>query len=192
MSSSLGYSLIEGNSNLQPKIKNNNATRKHYPKQKVTLETMENQENDVNPLDENDESDDDNWNPPPRAELTQTRDNNKKQIHTESEQDDDEPALHRQNEPVYNFQQQENQYNPQYQNNQNNEIPQYFQENFQGNDMQPESELNKKINYMIQLLEEQHDEKIKSVTEEVILYGFLGVFIIYIVDGFAKIGKYVR
>ena len=58
--------------------------------------------------------------------------------------------------------------------------------------MQPESDLNQKINYMIQLLEEQHDEKVKSVTEEVILYGFLGVFIIYIVDGFAKIGKYVR
>ena len=72
---------------------------------------------------------------------------------------------------------------------QNYNMPQYFQENFQANGMQPESDLNQKINYMIQLLEEQHDEKVKSVTEEVILYGFLGVFIIYIVDGFAKIGK---
>ena len=75
MSSSLGYSLIEGYGN-QPKIKNNNSTRKHYPKKKVTLESMENQENNVKPLDENEDSDDNNWNPPPRAELTQTRDNN--------------------------------------------------------------------------------------------------------------------
>jgi hypothetical protein len=50
----------------------------------------------------------------------------------------------------------------------------------------------KKINYMIHLLEENHDEKTNNVTEEVILYSFLGVFIIFIVDSFAKVGKYVR
>jgi len=50
----------------------------------------------------------------------------------------------------------------------------------------------KKINYMIQLLEEQHDEKTNNVTEEVVLYSFLGVFMIFIVDSFAKVGKYVR
>ena len=53
-------------------------------------------------------------------------------------------------------------------------------------------ELNEKLTYMIHLLEEQHDEKIKSVSEEVILYGFLGVFVIYVLDSFTKIGKYVR
>tara|TARA_B100000282_G_C31727069_1_gene489012 strand:+ start:494 stop:1063 length:570 start_codon:yes stop_codon:yes gene_type:complete len=189
MSSSLGYSLIEGYGN-QPKIKNNNSTRKHYPKKKVTLESMENQENNVKPLDENEDSDDNNWNPPPRAELTQTRDNNINiNSQSDNENDDDEPSLNNDKQSDYSFQPQENQYNMQYQ---NNNMPQYFQENFQANGMQPESDLNQKINYMIQLLEEQHDEKVKSVTEEVILYGFLGVFIIYIVDGFAKIGKYVR
>jgi len=49
-----------------------------------------------------------------------------------------------------------------------------------------------KINYMIQLLEDQHDEKTNNVTEEVVLYSFIGVFIIFIVDSFAKVGKYVR
>jgi hypothetical protein len=49
-----------------------------------------------------------------------------------------------------------------------------------------------KINYMINLLEEQQDERTNNVTEEVVLYSFLGVFIIFIVDSFAKVGKYVR
>lgn len=49
-----------------------------------------------------------------------------------------------------------------------------------------------KLNYIINLLEEQQDQKTNNVTEEVILYSFLGVFIIFIVDGFTKVGKYVR
>jgi hypothetical protein len=49
-----------------------------------------------------------------------------------------------------------------------------------------------KLNYMIHLLEEQRDEKVGSITEEVILYSFLGIFIIFIVDSFARAGKYVR
>jgi hypothetical protein len=49
-----------------------------------------------------------------------------------------------------------------------------------------------KLNYMINLLEEQQDQKTGSVTEEVVLYSFLGVFIIFVVDSFTKVGKYVR
>lgn len=49
-----------------------------------------------------------------------------------------------------------------------------------------------KINYMINLLEEQQDERTGNVTEEVVLYSFLGIFIIFITDSFARIGKYVR
>jgi hypothetical protein len=45
---------------------------------------------------------------------------------------------------------------------------------------------------MISLLEEQQDEKTSNVTEEVVLYSFLGIFIIFIVDSFARVGKYVR
>lgn len=49
-----------------------------------------------------------------------------------------------------------------------------------------------KLNYMIHLLEEQQDEKTNNVTEEVILYCFLGIFIIFVVDSFVRVGKYVR
>ena len=52
--------------------------------------------------------------------------------------------------------------------------------------------LMEKINYMIHLLEEQQDEKTGNVTEEVILYSFLGIFIIFIVDSFYYVGKYTR
>ena len=50
----------------------------------------------------------------------------------------------------------------------------------------------KKINYMINLLEEHQDERTSNVTEEVVLYSFLGIFIIFVVDSFARVGKYVR
>ena len=49
-----------------------------------------------------------------------------------------------------------------------------------------------KLNYMISLLEDQKDEKTNNVTEEVILYSFLGIFIIFIADTFVRVGKYVR
>ena len=49
-----------------------------------------------------------------------------------------------------------------------------------------------KLNYMINLLEEQQDYKTGSVMEEVVLYSFLGVFIIFVVDSFTKVGKYTR
>jgi hypothetical protein len=52
--------------------------------------------------------------------------------------------------------------------------------------------LMQKLNYMITLLEQQQDERTNHVTEEVILYSFLGIFIIFIVDSFARVGKYVR
>ena len=53
-------------------------------------------------------------------------------------------------------------------------------------------ELLNKLNQVIYLLEEQQDEKTGRVTEELILYSFLGIFIIFIVDSFARVGKYVR
>lgn len=70
------------------------------------------------------------------------------------------------------------------------QIPTYYNqmsENIGGN-----KELLDKLNYMIHLLEEQKDEKTGHVTEEIILYTFLGVFMIFIIDSFARVGKYVR
>jgi len=56
----------------------------------------------------------------------------------------------------------------------------------------PDDKLMEKINYMIHLLEEQQNEKTNNITEEFILYTFLGVFVIFIVDSFARSGKYTR
>ena len=53
-------------------------------------------------------------------------------------------------------------------------------------------ELLRKLNYMIHLLEEQKNERTGYVTEDLILYSFLGIFIIFVLDSFARVGKYVR
>jgi hypothetical protein len=58
--------------------------------------------------------------------------------------------------------------------------------------MSGDNRLMEKINYMIHLLEEQQNEKTNNITEEFILYTFLGVFVIFVVDSFARSGKYTR
>jgi hypothetical protein len=57
---------------------------------------------------------------------------------------------------------------------------------------QSQDKLAEKLNYMVHLLEEMQMEKTNHITEEFILYSLLGVFMIYLVDGFAQTGKYVR
>ena len=57
---------------------------------------------------------------------------------------------------------------------------------------QPKSELIEKLNYIIDILEEQQDYKTNSIFEDLILYAFLGIFVIFIVDSFSRSGKYVR
>jgi hypothetical protein len=69
--------------------------------------------------------------------------------------------------------------------------PYYSQVNYQV-PIDEDSVLLKKMNYMITLLEDQQDERTNNVTEEVILYSFLGIFIIFIADTFVRVGKYVR
>lgn len=49
-----------------------------------------------------------------------------------------------------------------------------------------------RLNYMTQMIESIQMEKTNHVTEEFVLYSLLGVFMIYIVDGFSRGGKYVR
>ena len=76
-------------------------------------------------------------------------------------------------------------------NNPNNK--QYYNSNVQNMSGDNHNDLLlKKINYMITLLEEHQDERTNNVTEEVVLYSFLGIFIIFVVDSFARVGKYVR
>lgn len=53
-------------------------------------------------------------------------------------------------------------------------------------------ELLSKLDYIVHLLEEQHNEKTNHITEELILYLFLGIFIIFVLDSFARSSKYTR
>jgi hypothetical protein len=58
-----------------------------------------------------------------------------------------------------------------------------------GND---NSKLSEKMNHIIHMLEEMQNEKTQNVTEEFILYTFLGIFIIFVVDKFSGNRKYSR
>jgi len=55
-----------------------------------------------------------------------------------------------------------------------------------------DSKVMEKINYMIHMLENMESEKTANVTEEFVLYTFLGVFVIYVLDSFSRSGKYIR
>jgi len=70
--------------------------------------------------------------------------------------------------------------------------PYYSNKGIHNTDFGDNSKLLEKINYMIHLMEEQQNEKTANITEEFILYTFLGIFVIFIVDSFARSGKYVR
>jgi len=84
-----------------------------------------------------------------------------------------------------------NPYIPSYTGTQQN-IPYYSQLADSQDVTGPKDELTHKLNYLIHLLEEQKDEKTGNVTEELVLYMFLGVFVIFVVDSFARVGKYTR
>jgi len=71
--------------------------------------------------------------------------------------------------------------------------PPIYQSKFaQGSPGIGDDRLMEKINYMIHMLEEQQMEKTSNITEEFILYTFLGIFVIFTVDSFTRAGKYVR
>uniref|UniRef100_A0AB39JDL7 Uncharacterized protein n=1 Tax=Florenciella sp. virus SA2 TaxID=3240092 RepID=A0AB39JDL7_9VIRU len=53
-------------------------------------------------------------------------------------------------------------------------------------------ELLEKLNYIINLFENEKEIKTNKKNEEVVLYCFLGIFIIYVLDSFVSIGKYKR
>ena len=53
-------------------------------------------------------------------------------------------------------------------------------------------EILNKLNYIINSFEEQKEIKTNQKNEEVVLYCFLKIFIIYVLDSFVYIGKYSR
>ena len=72
-----------------------------------------------------------------------------------------------------------------------NIIPSYI-ETAKPNRQEPRDILIDKVNYIIGLLENQRDEKTNNVVEDLIIYALLGCFIIFIIDKFVSVGKYVR
>ncbi len=104
-----------------------------------------------------------------------------------------EPATLSRNEPVTeqsqpwtnNIEERINNYSENYY---RGSVPQYSINNNIGTNEQ----LLNKLNYVIQLLEDQKDERTNYVSEELILYTFLGIFIIFIIDSFSKATKYIR
>ena len=54
------------------------------------------------------------------------------------------------------------------------------------------SELERKLNYMIHLLEDQKDERVDGITEEIVLYCFLEYLLFLYLIHLPKVGKYVR
>ena len=118
-----------------------------------------------NDSDSDSESDIADFNPPPKPEIT----------------DNINPSYDVDFKPEYSNQINYNSHiNKQYSNNVSHPFTEYNNTN---------EILSKKLNYMINLLEEQKDEKTKNITEELILYCFLGIFIIFLIDSFVKIGK---
>jgi hypothetical protein len=53
-------------------------------------------------------------------------------------------------------------------------------------------DIDQKLKYLIELIEQQRGERTEHVTEEILLYGLVGVFCIYVIDSFVTIGKYKR
>lgn len=149
----------------------------------VALENIHN-----NLTEENDEDSLYNFNPPPIAESSalermDNEDENNENIEYSIENFEvhpEEEYLEENDEPLYA---------EKYYTKELNNIPDY---NFTQNMPSTDKYLEKKLDYVIKLLEQQKNEKTDHVTEELVLYTFLGIFIIYIADSFVKVGKYVR
>ena len=126
-----------------------------------------------------------NFNPPPKAELTKIPEDVVENL-------DNQNSL---NQPA-----DDNAVTVEGYNNLNNDVMKSYYDSYvpyynnpqNQSTFQNKDELMKKLNYLIHLMEENKDEPNKNVTEELVLYMFLGVFTIFVVDSFARAGKYTR
>ena len=184
MSSTLGFADFNNDEEIKDvynKKKHNKTYKKRDDdKKKITGEKVENFLNLMEGMG-NDETNDGtglaDFKPPPKPLLTKQPDEKKENQMDEDISPDDFEKL---NDNVAN-QQYYNQYIPYYSESQNNT-------NISGN----KDVFFEKLNYVIQMLEENKDQKTHNVTEELVLYMFLGVFVIFVVDSFARSGKYTR
>lgn len=178
----LNFSEIDWSEKKNKKVgSKNNFTRKRRFNNKIKNEKVENFLNSMEGLENSDESNLADFNPPPQPELTQQ--NQKDEAVEENENEDNmvqqESYNNLTNSAVTN------EYYKQF-------IPYFTQANNSPNLHGSKDLLLEKLNYMIHMLEEQKDVKNGNTTEELILYLFLGVFVIFVVDSFARAGKYTR
>ena len=191
MASSLSYSTFETNqsknlsiSKIQSQNRRKNKTIKKKPSKKA--------ENFLNSIQENytdmDGGDDSlaDFEPISNPVITKAPDDKKKQDMPPAQTDEAVSveafeSINENDMAQNNYQQYMNTY-----------VPYYSKPSNQANLHGSKDQLMKKLNYMIHLLEKQEDEKTSNVTEELVLYMFLGVFTIFCVDSFARAGKYTR
>ena len=178
----LHFSEIDWNEKKNKKSgSKNNFTLKRRYNNKIKNEKVATFLNSMEGLENSDDSNLADFNPPPPPELTQQ--NQKKEEKNENENEDNniqpEAFDNLTNDAVTN------EYYKQF-------IPYFTQANNSPNLHGSKDVLLEKLNYMIHMLEEQKDVKNGNTTEELILYLFLGVFVIFVVDSFARAGKYTR
>ena len=188
MSSTLGFSDFNNDEEIK-NVYNESNKRKHKKtykkreninKKKITGENVENFLNLMKDVGNDDADDGTGWadfKPPPKPLLTKQPEEKKD---TQIDEDISPADFEKLNDYAAN-QQYYNQYIPYYSESQNNT-------NVSGN----KDVFFEKLNYVIQMLEENKDQKTHNVTEELVLYMFLGVFVIFVVDSFARSGKYTR
>ena len=94
-----------------------------------------------------------------------------------------------------------NQYNSDLYHNQNMNTDYLISNNLDLNKVKPinnnssinkDTELLKKLDYIINMFDEQKEIKTNQKNEEIVMYCFLGIFVIYVLDSFVYIGKYSR
>ena len=169
----LGY--ITNSSNINGNINGNNLNKQNIlsPNVKSIIDSIHNSDNS-NKSHKNMGS----FSPPPQSILTKRTDTNI--------DPDTEPPLNE------NYENDE----PQYLDNNSAASASSYKQNWPGYMKDAVGDGNiqliEKMNYIIHMLEEQQDEKTENITEELLLYSFLGVFLIFIVDSFARSGKYNR
>jgi len=196
MASQLGFSEFNKDdsqktqllSNMYKKSRKNKTIRKRgNVSSSKKVETFLNSMKNVQENMEEEEVDSDSegladFNPPPKGELTKQPEPstiNLDNLNIPNEDNDVTPQAYSQIQSNVMKSYYDN-YIPYYNNPQNESVH------------QNKDELMRKLNYLIHLMEEDKDESTKNVTEELVLYMFLGVFVIFVVDSFARAGKYTR
>jgi hypothetical protein len=211
-------SLTNNSDNIMNKKRqNHNKTQKKYPKENFDTNKVNSVLEQIHKKSSDDDDDKDDFNPPPKPESAGVNKTKEQMINMASSNNDLMfRTLGRAPQPNYDNSDTldlndytnygDNKTNEEYykrvipgytgsQKNSSNPVNKSYYNHVNYNI--PESSgsddvLLQKLNYMISLLEDQQDEKTNHVTEEVVLYSFLGVFIIFIADSFVRAGKYVR